>query len=298
MLGLAQFPLRIGYDLAGTVVGIGSAVKSFKPGDGVYSRVGEQHRGTIAEYALSDESLLSLKPASLSFTEAAAIPLAGVTALQALDLAQKLSTDGTLKGKTVFVPAGLSGTGSFAVQLAKKVFGAGQVITTLSTGKLARFDELVGTGVVDKVVDYTKEDVTQKIGKGNVDVLFDTVGYTFSSLSLVKRGGVIVSITTIPSGEQMKASYPSIGSLLRYFLNAVDWVYKRWITWHGIKYSFVFMHPDGGDLKRLTKAVDEGLLKPVVGRTAKFEDIEQVREGCQQVLDGKGGVGKFVIEME
>jgi len=155
----------------------------------------------------------------------------------------------------------------------------------------------VGAGVVDKIVDYTKEDTAQKIGKGNVDVLFDTTGTTFSSLPLMKKGGVIVSVSTVPSGKQMKMSAPGINFLVKSILDVSDLVYKTWAWWYGIKYSYNFVRPDGEDLNRLTKAVDDGLLKPVIGTTAKLEDFEQVKKGCQQVFDGKGGVGKFVIEI-
>ncbi|RFU26314.1 hypothetical protein B7463_g10020, partial [Scytalidium lignicola] len=298
MLGISTFPYKIGYDLSGTVVSIGSSVSAFKPGDQVYARVHERYRGTIAQYALSAESAVALKPASLSFVEAAAIPLAGLTALQSLDTGEKMIEGGSLKGKTVYVPAGLSGTGSFAVQLAKRVFGAGKVITTLSTGKIARLEELVGAGVVDEAVDYTKEDVGKRIGKGSVDFMFDTMGATLKSLPFMKKDGVIASISTLPSGDQMKERTPGIGSFVRYALNIVDWGYKTWTWWKGVRYSYVFMNPDGQDLKRLSKAVEEGSLKPVVGMTAKLEDIEQVKKGCQQLFDGKGGVGKFVIEID
>ena len=131
----------------------------------------------------------------MSFTEAASIPLAAQTALQALDKADK-ALPGGLKGKTVFVPAGLSGTGSFAVQLAKNVFGAGKVITTLSTGKIPKIKELLGEGSTDQIVDYTKEDVIRSIGKGSVDFMFDTMQNTLSTISVMKQGGQIVSIST------------------------------------------------------------------------------------------------------
>ncbi|SRR6266536_4661009 len=109
-----RFPYKIGYDLAGTVVAVGSSVSHFQPGDEVYSRAPGAYRGSVAEYALSTQPTTALKPPALSFAEAASIPLAAQTALQALDKADK-ALDGGLKEKTVFVPAGLSGTGSFAV---------------------------------------------------------------------------------------------------------------------------------------------------------------------------------------
>ncbi|KAH8815150.1 chaperonin 10-like protein [Xylogone sp. PMI_703] len=297
VMGYSTFPYKIGYDLAGTIVSTGASVTSFKPGDAVYARIHERYRGSIAEYAVSTESAVALKPPSLSFTEAAAIPLAGLTALQSLDTAARMIEGGTLNGKTIYVPGGLSGTGSFAVQLAKRVFGAKEVITTLSTGKIAKLGELIGPGVVDEIVDYTKENVEQKIGPGRVDVMFDTVTGTLRSIPLMKKNGVIVSVSTVPSGELMMRKAASLNFFLKQLLNGADWVLRTWTRWKGVQYTYVFMDPSGKDLDRLTKAIEEGRLKPVIGMTAKLEDIEQVKKGCQQVFDGKGGVGKFVIEV-
>jgi NADPH:quinone reductase-like Zn-dependent oxidoreductase len=118
--------------------------------------------GAWSEYAKCPEDYIALKPPSLSFESAASIPLAGMTALQALR-----KYDGDLSGKTVFVPAGcmryllivitlfantmaVGGTGLYACQLAKHVFNAGKVITTVSTSKVAKVDELLGNGTVDQ----------------------------------------------------------------------------------------------------------------------------------------------------
>lgn len=121
------------------------------------------YKGSWNEYAVCPERLIALKPPSLSFEDAAAIPLAASTALQALN-----KYHGDLSGKTVFVPAGcmspppsyfhmptnkttsVGGTGSFACQLAKKCFHAGKVITTVSTAKVPKVPELLGEGTVDE----------------------------------------------------------------------------------------------------------------------------------------------------
>lgn len=136
--------------MAGTVVAIGTGVTAFKVGDEIYSRVGEHYRGTIAQYALTSSGATAKKPKSLSFSQAASIPLAAQTALQALDRGES-ELPGGLRGKTVFIPAGLSGTGSFAVQIAK-CLGAGKVITTVSTAKVVKIKELLGAAVPDQVI--------------------------------------------------------------------------------------------------------------------------------------------------
>ena len=206
--------------------------------------------------------------------------------------------EGGLEGKTVFVPAGLSGTGSIAVQLAKNVFGAGKVITTLSTGKIAKAKELLADDGTLQIVDYTKEDVVKAVGRGQVDYMFDTMGQTLKVLPILKSGGVIVSIGTVPSGDQMAKGMPGMPYIFRVMLNLVDWYYRWQAGRSGVKYSYMFMSPDAKGLNDFATWIQQGKIKSVVGRTAKFSDIDAVRKGCQEVYDGKGGIGKFVIEID
>ncbi|KAI8195844.1 2-methylene-furan-3-one reductase [Colletotrichum sp. SAR 10_65] len=140
-----SFPYQIGYDCAGVVTQVGKDVKGIKVGDEVFSRLPEANRGAWSEYAKCPEHYVALKPKNLSFEDAASLPLAGMTALQTLSRYQ-----GSLAGKTVFAPAGLSGTGAYACQLAKKVFNAGKVITTVSTSKVDQVPKLLGEGTVDQ----------------------------------------------------------------------------------------------------------------------------------------------------
>ncbi|KAI8240026.1 2-methylene-furan-3-one reductase [Colletotrichum sp. SAR 10_96] len=140
-----SFPYQIGYDCAGVVTQVGKDVKGIKVGDEVFSRLPEASRGAWSEYAKCPERYVALKPKNLSFEDAASLPLAGMTALQTLSRYQ-----GSLAGKTVFVPAGLSGTGAYACQLAKKVFNAGKVITTVSTSKVDQVPKLLEEGTVDQ----------------------------------------------------------------------------------------------------------------------------------------------------
>jgi NADPH:quinone reductase-like Zn-dependent oxidoreductase len=157
-----SFPYKIGYDCAGTVLTTGSQVKRFKAGDEVFVRLPECHRGSWSELARSTEDFVALKPNTISMEEAASIPLACMTALQALR-----GYEGNLEGKTVFIPAGrklyrtslcepdadlytVGGTGIFACQLAKNIFRAGKVITTVSTSKVPQVNKLLGEGIVDE----------------------------------------------------------------------------------------------------------------------------------------------------
>ncbi|KAJ5864482.1 uncharacterized protein N7529_006398 [Penicillium soppii] len=295
-----SFPYKIGYDCAGIVTEIGSDVTRFKVGDEVYTRLPEVSRGSCSEFVKCAEYYIGLKPPSLSFEDAASIPLAAMTALQALK-----KYKGDLAGKTVFVPAGLSGTGLFACQLAKHVFHAGKVITTVSTSKIPKVKELLGEGTVDEIIDYTKSDPREKIESGSVDFLFDTVGSSMEFLSLMKpQSGCIMSVATMPSGTQLQESSlmdlphkPTIPIAFRTALNMMDRVRKLRARRYGVEYSYMFLQSSGQDLDELRTYVEDGRLRTVVGTIVELSDIEAVQNACQVVYSGKGGLGKMVIKV-
>jgi NADPH:quinone reductase-like Zn-dependent oxidoreductase len=270
---------------------------NLKPGTEVYSRVPENCRGTLADYALSTASCTAVKPASLSHVESAALPLAALTSLQCLDKAEQ-HLNGGLKGKTVYIPAGLSATGIIAIQLAKKVFGVGRVITTLSTSKISKAEALLGKGMVDQIVDYTKEDVGVAIASGSVDFLFDTVGLGVNGLHLMKKGGIIVTVTATPFGPALRRAVPDMPIAIRWVLDSIGVIIRLRAKRYGVEYQANFMDPNAKDLDRLSQWSDQGIIKQIVGRKAKFGDFQGIKEGCQEVLSKKGGIGKFVIEMD
>ncbi|KAJ5510697.1 Polyketide synthase enoylreductase [Penicillium expansum] len=303
MLKLAvkdTFPYKIGYDCAGIVTEIGSDVTRFQVGAEVYVRLPEVSRGSCSEFVRCTEKYIALKPPSLSFEDAASIPLAAMTALQALR-----KYKGDLAGKTVFVPAGLSGTGLFACQLAKNVFHAGKVITTVSTSKVEKIIELLGEATVDQIIDYTKSDPRKAIKSGSVDFLFDTVGSSMDYLCLMKQqSGCIVSILTMPSGNQLQESSVTdlpqksgIPIALRMGLNASDYIRKFRASRYGVEYSYMFLESTGEDLDELRGYVEGRRLRTVVGNTVELSDIEAVRSACQVVYSGKGGLGKLVVKV-
>jgi NADPH:quinone reductase-like Zn-dependent oxidoreductase len=192
----------------------------------------------------------------------------------------------------------LSGTESFGVQLAKNVVGAGKVINTFSTGKIAMAKELLGEGTPDQIIDYTKEDVGKAAGTQSVDFMFDTVNGTLLALPLMKKGSWIISVSAVPSGKMMKERMPDLALFLRVFMDIADWFLRSWASWKGVNYSYLLLRGDPEDLDRLAGWLDEGIVKPVVGTQVKLSDIETVSKGCQQIFDGKGGVGKLVINID
>ncbi|KAF3388442.1 Reticulon-4-interacting protein 1 [Penicillium rolfsii] len=296
-----SFPYKIGYDCAGTVLETGSQVKRFKAGDEVFVRLPECHRGSWSELARSTEEFVALKPKNVSMEEAASIPLACMTALQALR-----GYDGNLEGKTVFIPAGLGGTGIFACQLAKNIFKAGKVITTVSTSKVPQVNQLLGEGIVDEIIDYKKSDPMNVIPPQSVDFIFDTTGNAMEYLSLVRPKGAIVTVSILTSGNVLqnssvmrrspdKQDKAIVPFPIRITLNIMDWIRRMRASRYGVKYSSIFLEPNATDLNSIREWVEKGMVKTIVGTKAHFKDIEAVRKACQVVYDGKGGTGKSVI---
>ena len=174
-LGKVSFPVGIGRDVSGIVDEVGKNVKKFKKGDKVYSRINENHVGTMAEYVVSNVKDTALMPSNLSFDESASIPLVGLTTYQVLVDIAKLS-----KGEKILIHAGSGGIGTFAIQLAKNL---GAHVTTTTSTKNISFVRDLGA---DKVIDYTSENY---LDEGAVfDVVYDTLGgnYTLDSFKVLK----------------------------------------------------------------------------------------------------------------
>jgi NADPH:quinone reductase-like Zn-dependent oxidoreductase len=295
---LYRLPFKLGYDVSGTIEAVGSAVSGdLKPGMEVYSRVPEEYRGTASEFVVSTDKTTAQKPSSLSHIESASLPLVALTALRVLDIAEK-HVPGGLKGKTVLIPAGLSGVGSIAIQLAKRVFQAGKVITTLSTAKIAKVDNLLGEGLLDQIVDYTKDIPVKTIAAGSVDFMFDITDEAMTFLPIMKKGGLILTVAGVPFGDSLRETMPNMPFLPRYGLLAYGSYLQFRAGRYGVSFHHVFMRPSAEDLARLRGWVDQGIVKPLVGKTAPLKDIKVIREACEEIHSGKGGTGKFVIVVQ
>ncbi|KAI4389086.1 hypothetical protein MLD38_001350 [Melastoma candidum] len=174
-----------GYDLAGVVVKVGNNVKGLKVGDEVYGSGNHPNKyGSLAEYTVAEEKLLTVKPKTLSFEEAASLPIAIQTAYAGL-LAAGLSS-----GKSLLVLGGAGGVGSAVIQIGKEVLGASRVAATASTAKL----EFLKSLGADLAIDYTKENVDDLPEK--FDVVYVAVGPQSSkAVKALKKGGSVVTIT-------------------------------------------------------------------------------------------------------
>lgn len=231
-----EMPLTLGWDVSGVVESVGSNVTRFKDGDAVYSRPDIKRNGTYAEYVVVREAELAFKPQTISHTEAAALPLAGITAWEVL-----ITTANLIAGQKVLIHAGSGGVGSLAIQLAKS--RGAYVIATTSAKNRA----LVKSLGADEVIDYK----TQKFAEilHDIDVVFDTLGGDIQELSwlVLKPGGILVSIVSPPSDDKAKEL--------------------------GVRGAFVFIEPSAVILEQLAKLVDEGKVRPIVGAEFALKDI-------------------------
>jgi NADPH:quinone reductase-like Zn-dependent oxidoreductase len=189
-----KMPLTIGWDVSGVVDQVGAEVSHLAVGDAVYSRPNIARDGCYAEYVVVAASELAAKPNTLSHNEAAAVPLAGLTAWQGLFHHAQLK-----RGERVLVHAGAGGVGSFAIQFAK--WAGAHVIATSS----AVNEALVRSLGADEFVDYRSQRFEAVLAK--VDVVLDTIGGDTQerSVQLLNSGGRLVSVVGTPDAEALAA---------------------------------------------------------------------------------------------
>ncbi len=276
-----SLPITMGNEFSGVVEASGSGVSRFAKGDRVFARVAKGAMGAFADYALVHEDHAAQMPASLDFPSAAAVPLAGLTALQALRDELGLSA-----GQRIFIPGGAGGVGTFAIQIAKHL-GA-YVATTASP----RGEALVRRLGADLVIDYTRERFEDKLS--DYDCAFDLIGgETLARLwPVLKPGGRVVSIAGMP--EPMTAKKDLGGSL---HLTALFWIaslaIRRRAARHGASYRYLFMHPSGGDLAHLASLIDAGKLEVVIDRVFPFAEARE----AMAYLETGHAKGKVVLQM-
>ncbi|MFL6723408.1 MAG: NADP-dependent oxidoreductase [Sphingomicrobium sp.] len=253
-----RLPIILGHDMAGVVVAIGTGVRRFKVGDEVYARAADFRIGTFAELIALREGDVALKPANLTMEEAASIPLVALTAWQALVEIGKLG-----KRQKVLIHAGSGGVGTFAIQLAKH-FGATVATTTSS----ANIDLVKGLGA-DVVIDYKKQDFEKLPGR--YDLVLNSLGKDTleKSISLLKPGGKLISISGPPDADFAKANGSSW--LLQQVMRLLSFSIRHKARRQGASYSFLFMRADGEQLNRITALIEAGAIRPVIDRVFPFE---------------------------
>jgi NADPH:quinone reductase-like Zn-dependent oxidoreductase len=255
-----------GWDVAGTVVAVGSSVKGFQHGDEVMGTA----EGSFAELVLARPDKLVSKPARLTFEQAAAVPISGVTALQALR-----DGAGVRPGQTVLVIGAGGGVGTFTVQIAK-AFGA-KVTGLSSTSKM----DLVRSIGADEVIDYTRQDFAD--GSRRWDVIVDTAGRR--PLSKLRRALTPKGTLVIVGGD---GGGPWTGGFFRGLFRA-----PLLSLFAGQKLRGLNSKVRQEDLQRLVELIDAGQVTPVVGKTYPLvEAPDAIRE-----LERGHSTGKLVIRV-
>nr|WP_091653256.1 NADP-dependent oxidoreductase [Micromonospora pallida] len=243
--GLGDTPVRLGWDVSGVVEAVGLGVTMFEPGDEVFGMPRlPQPAGAYAEYVTSPARHLARKPAGLSHVEAAALPVAALTAYQSL-----VDTARVRPGQRVLVHAAAGGVGHLAVQIAK-AHGA----YVIGTARAAKHAFVRGLGA-DEVVDYTQVDFASAVR--DVDIVIDTIGgdYGPRSLQTLRPGGIVVSLAS-PAEAYLAAEARE----------------------RGLRAGFTIVEPDHAGMKAIAALVEAGQLRPEIDVVLPLEQVAKAHE--------------------
>lgn len=254
----------LGCDIAGTIEAVGANVTEFKPGDEVFGDIFNAGRGAFAEYAAVPEALLAPKPVNLSFEEAAALPLAGATALQGLRDVGKIQS-----GEKVLIVGASGGVGTFAVQIAKA--DGAEVTAVCSTSKV----EMVRSLGADHIIDYKKEDVTKRDDR--YDLILAANGYY--PLAAYKR--------LLTDNGRYVAAGGKMGQLFEVML------FGKFRSSNGKVLTNVAAQTRKQDLLELKKLAEAGKLKPIIEQQYP---LHQGVDAIRHVASGHA-LGKIIITM-
>lgn len=254
-----EFPIILGWDVAGIVEEVGGHVQDFKVGDRVFARPETTNRGTYAEYTIVDTHLLAKIPDNISFEEAACVPLAGLTAWQCL-----FDFGNIQKGDKVLIHAGAGGVGTFAIQLAKNV-GA-YVAATAGTHNV----EFLKSLGADEVIDYKKQDFEKVLTE--FDFVLDSLGgeNQEKSFTVLKEGGKLASIVSEPNQEKAKQKI--------------------------IKSGNVWLIPNGQQLEKIANLLEQNKLRVIIGHKFPFSE-EGIKE-AHALSESHHAKGKIVIQIK
>jgi len=273
-------PFVLGHDVAGVVTVVGAGVTRFATGDRVFARAGDLRIGTFAERVVVREDDLALVPASVSFADAASLPLVALTAWQAL-----VEVGGVTPGQKVLIHAGSGGVGTVAIQLAKHL-GA-TVAATTSTANAA-WVEALGA---DVVVDYRTTEFDEVLS--DYDLVLDSLGpdHVLRSLAVLRPGGIAIGIGGPPDpafGRRIGAN-PVVRLAMRLLSRQVRAAARR----RGVRYSFLFMRADGAQLGEIARLVEAGVIRPVVDQVLPFDETLE----AMRLVDAGHVKGKVVVSM-
>ncbi|ATG54487.1 NADPH:quinone oxidoreductase [Brachybacterium ginsengisoli] len=273
-----RMPLVLGHDLAGTVLRVGEQVQGFAPGDRVFARPRDHRIGTFAERIAVDQADVALAPVSISLADAASLPLVALTAWQVLVVRGDVQP-----AQKVLIHAGAGAAGSMMIQLAKHL---GAQVATTASGKNADFVRELGA---DVVIDYRTQDFEQELS--GYDLVLDSLGGESleKSLRVLRPGGRAIGIAGPP--DPAFARRAGLNPVLRLVIAALSAKIRRRAKKLGVSYEFLLMEASGEQLRTIAGLVDDGTLRPVIGRTFSFDETPQALASMAR----GGSRGKTVI---
>lgn len=257
-----KLPAILGWDMSGIIERVGSKVTSFKTGDAVMGCIGFPGLGNAyAEFTIADPNVLAKKPNNISFDEAAAVPLAGLTAYQAINEHLKVTA-----GQNILIQAAAGGVGHLALQFAKL---NGAYVSGTASEKNEKFLKSLG---LDQFIDYKKEKFETKVS--DLDALLDAMGgdVLYRSIPCVKRGGTVVCLPSSTKDD------PKAIEL------AKD---------HGVKLLWPMMHTDGPQMKIIAGLMEQKKLKVFVEKIFTLEQMAW----AHKAVETHGTKGKVVVRI-
>lgn len=274
-------PLTLGNECSGIVEQVGSKVKEFQKGDRVYTRLPIGKIGAFAEYVAVEQDAVAKMPEGYDFNIAAAIPLTGLTAYQAI--VEELEAK---PGQTILIPGGSGSFGQMAVPIAKALG-----LRVIVTGN-ARTKEQFLTMGVDRYLDYKTENYWEVLS--DIDHVIDTLGPDEfeHELAVLKKGGRLVSLRTGPN--KVFAEHNGFTGLKKQMFSLAGSKFDKAAQKQGKEYRFVFVRSDGAQLQKITEIVEKQQVKPAVD--PHVFSLAQVNEALQLVAKGQLN-GKVMIQM-
>jgi len=233
-----KLPLTLGQDFSGTIEKVGNSVQGFKVGDKVFGRPSLERAGSYAEFIEVKASEVALMPKTITYDEAATIPVVGTTAWETLVNIARIK-----KGQRVLILGASGGVGSIAIQIAKS-----KECYVLGTTSNVNVDFVKRLGA-NEVIDYTSQDFSKLFR--DIDVVLDTVGGTNQekAFNVLKKGGILVSIVSKPNQE---------------IANRI-----------GVRCEYVSVGPNAHILNELRTLIEMGQIKPVIDKVYPLEDVKQ-----------------------
>lgn len=276
-----SLPLTLGNECAGVVEKIGRNVTKFQKGDRVYARLPINKIGAFAEYAAVEEKALAKMPAGYEFTVAAAIPLTGLTAYQGIVEELKAKP-----GESLLIPGGSGSFGQMAVPIAKAMG-----LRVIVTGNERAREKVLALGA-EQYLDYRKENYWEMVS--HMDYVIDTLGAgEFDrELSVLKQGGMLVSLKTGPNREFALKNHVSPWKRLLFTMAGAK--YDKAAHKQKKEYRFLFVRSDGSQLQKITEIVEQNHIVPAVD--PHIFSLAQADDALRLVAQGPTN-GKVLIQL-